>query len=173
MTDFPISLAAVNKLSVPAFVAAFGDVAEHAPWVAETAADDRPFASRQAMCDAFGKAVVRASQDRQIELLLAHPDLAGKAAVAGRLTASSKNEQAGAGLDQLSQGEFAAFNALNKAYRDRHGFPFILAVRGATKHDILAGFDKRLDSPHDVEFRMALTQVARIIRFRLEDRVTL
>jgi 2-oxo-4-hydroxy-4-carboxy-5-ureidoimidazoline decarboxylase len=171
MTAFPISLDTANRMSVAAFVAAFGDVAEHAPWVAAVAAEARPFASRQAMSDAFGKAVVRADKTRQIELLLAHPDLAGKAAVAGDVTNESRSEQAGAGLDRLTAEEFDAFMALNQAYRDRHGFPFILAIRGATKHDILAGFDKRMDKPADVEFRMALTQVARIIRFRIEDRV--
>ena len=171
MTTSPISLDTANRMSLAAFVAAFGDVAEHASWVAEVAAEARPFASRQAMSDAFGKAVVRADKTRQIELLLAHPDLAGKAAVAGDVTDDSRSEQAGAGLDRLTADEFDAFMELNQAYRDRHGFPFILAVRGATKHDILAGFDKRMDNPVDVEFRMALTQVARIIRFRIEDRV--
>jgi 2-oxo-4-hydroxy-4-carboxy-5-ureidoimidazoline decarboxylase len=173
MTTFPVSLDIANRMTVAAFIQAFGDVAEHAPWVAAVAAEARPFASRQAMSDAFGKAVVRAGRERQIELLLAHPDLAGKAAIAGDLTQESKSEQASAGLDQLTPDEYDAFIALNQAYRDRHGFPFILAVRGATKHDILEGFEKRMDSPHDVEFRMALTQVARIIRFRIEDRVLL
>jgi len=171
MISFPISLDAVNRMSPSAFVAAFGDIAERSPWVAEVAAASRPFGSRQAMADAFGKAVVRADRDLQIELLLSHPDLAGRAAVAGEILPDSRSEQASAGLDRLTQQEFDAFNALNEAYRQRHGFPFILAVRGATKHDVLAGFDKRIDNPPDVEFRMALTQVARIIRFRLEDRV--
>lgn len=171
MTTFPVSLDIVNRMTVAAFIQAFGDVAEHAPWVAAVAAQARPFASRQGMSDAFGKAVVRAARERQMDLLLAHPDLAGKAAVAGDLTQESRAEQAGAGLDELTADEYEAFIALNKAYRDRHGFPFILAVRGATKHDILAGFDKRMENPPDVEFRMALTQVARIIRFRIQDRV--
>ena len=172
MTALPVSIDEVNAMSAAEFVATFGDVAEHAPWVAERAEEDRPFRSRQAMCDAFGKAIVRADRTRQIDLLLAHPDLAGKAAMAGEVTPDSRTEQASAGLGNLTPDEYDAFIALNQAYRDRHGFPFILAVRGATKHDVLAAFEKRLDSPHDVEFRMALTQVARIMRFRLEDRVT-
>ena len=171
MADFPISLHDANQMDEDAFVDAFGDVAEHAPWVAAEAADRRPFSSRDAMIAAFADAVARADRHRQRALLLAHPDLAGRAAIAGDLTHASRSEQAGAGLDKLTAAEFRRFTEMNNAYRERHGIPFIFAVRGATKHDILKGFAARLDNDPDVEFKTALSQVARIIRFRIEDRV--
>jgi 2-oxo-4-hydroxy-4-carboxy-5-ureidoimidazoline decarboxylase len=123
------------------------------------------------MVKAFGDAVRHADRARQRALLLAHPDLAGRAAIAGDVTHASKREQAGVGLDRLTADEFRRFTEMNSAYRDRHGIPFIFAVRGATKHDILKAFAERVGNEPDVEFRTALEQVARIIRFRLEDRV--
>jgi 2-oxo-4-hydroxy-4-carboxy-5-ureidoimidazoline decarboxylase len=171
MVDVPVTLDAVNSMDVPTFVAAFGDVAEHSPWVAAEAADARPFADRVAMIDAFQAAVKHADRARQRALLLAHPDLAGRAAIAGDLTADSKREQAGAGLDRLTPEEFARFTEMNTAYRERYGIPFIFAVRGATKGRILAGFESRLGNPPEAEFETALEQVCRIVRFRLEDRV--
>jgi 2-oxo-4-hydroxy-4-carboxy-5-ureidoimidazoline decarboxylase len=171
MTDFPMTLDAVNRLDEEDFVEAFGDVAEHSPWVAAGAAAARPFASRHEMIAAFEAAVDVASPEEQRALLVSHPDLAGKAAVSGDLTTDSEMEQAGAGLDRLTPEEFVEFTALNDAYRDRHGIPFIFAVRGATKHDILAAFGHRIDNPPEVEFQTALEQVNRIVRFRIEDRV--
>lgn len=171
MTAEMTPLSAVNALDRDAFVAVFGGVAEHAPWVAAAAAADRPFATREAMIAAFQRAIRSAIRDRQRELLLAHPDLAGKAAIAGELTAESTNEQKGAGLDRLTAAEFARFTELNDAYRRRHGIPFIFAVRGATKDQILAGFEARLGNPEAAEFAAALEQVCQIVRFRLEDRV--
>ena len=172
MADFPISLHDVNRMDEDAFVESFGDIAEHAPWVAAEAAERRPFLSPDAMIAAFTDAVARADEKRQRALLLAHPDLAGQAAIAGDLTKESRNEQAGAGLDKLTPEEFARLTKMNAAYRDRHGIPFIVAVRGATKHDIFRGFQGRLGNPPDVEFKAALGEVARIVRFRIEDRVT-
>lgn len=171
MADSSLSLSDVNALAPAAFVARFGDVAEHAPWVAEAAAGKRPFPSREAMIAAFGAAIAAAPVERQKALLLAHPDLAGKAAVAGELTRESTAEQAGAGLDRLTAEEFARFTEMNGAYRTRHGIPFILAVKGATKHDILAAFETRVGRAPEEEFRAALEQVRRIVRFRLEERV--
>ncbi|HZP18693.1 MAG TPA: 2-oxo-4-hydroxy-4-carboxy-5-ureidoimidazoline decarboxylase [Bauldia sp.] len=168
---FPIPLADVNAMSEDEFVDAFGDIAEHSPWVAADASEARPFASRHAMIAAFERAIRHADHARQRALILAHPDLAGRAAVAGDLTADSRKEQAGAGLNALTPAEFARFTKLNQAYRDRFGFPFIFAVRGATKHDILAGFEARIANSEKEEFATALAQVARIVRFRLEDRV--
>ena len=169
--DFPLHLDAVNAMSEDEFVAAFGDIAEHSPWVAANAAEARPFRTRTAMIAAFREAVAGADHKRQKALLLAHPDLAGRAAIAGELTDDSKREQGGAGLDRLTREEFERFTHLNHLYRTRHGIPFIFAVRGASKHDILAGFAARIDNPPEIEFDTALGQVARIIRFRLEDRV--
>ncbi len=132
MADFPISLHDVNQLDEDEFVDAFGDVAEHAPWVAAEAADRRPFHSRDGMISAFADAVTHADKARQLALLLAHPDLAGRAAIAGDLTHASKSEQAGAGLDKLTADEFRRFTEMNTEYRDLHGIPIILAVRGET-----------------------------------------
>jgi 2-oxo-4-hydroxy-4-carboxy-5-ureidoimidazoline decarboxylase len=167
----PIPLATINDMSVAEFVAHFGDVAEHSPWVAEEAAEARPFLSRDDMIAAFAAAVDGGGKARQRALLLAHPDLAGRAAVAGGLTDDSRREQADAGLDRLTPAEFARFTAMNNAYRKRNGIPFIFAVRGAAKHHILASFEARKDNSPEEEFSTALGQVARIIRFRLEDRV--
>jgi 2-oxo-4-hydroxy-4-carboxy-5-ureidoimidazoline decarboxylase len=167
----PIPLSIVNKLSEDAFIENFGDVAEHSPWVAAEAAGSRPYGTREGMIGVFQSVILRADKARQTALLRAHPDLAGRAAVAGHLTDESKREQAGVGLDRLTREEFQRFNAMNDAYRRRHNIPFIFAVRGATKHDILAAFVSRLKNAPDVEFVKALEQVGRIIRFRLEDRV--
>jgi len=172
MAENPIPLDEVNLLSEDEFVSAFGDVAEHSPWVAAEAADARPFVSREAMIGAFQAAIEAADPKRQRALLLAHPDLAGRAAIAGNLTDDSRREQAGAGLDRLTPAEFARFTALNDAYRSRYGIPFIFAVRGATKHDILNAFERRLRNSAEVEFATALGQVGRIVSFRLEDRVS-
>lgn len=169
MSQTPIE--AVNGLSVPDFVAAFGDVAEHSPWVAEAAAAARPFADREAMVAAFEAAVGAAPEAARLALIRAHPDLAGRAALAGAIAEDSKREQAGAGLDSLTPEEFSRFTDLNARYRARFGFPFIFAVKGATKHQILAGFAARVDNDEDAEFETALRQIGRIFRFRIEDRV--
>lgn len=171
MNEWRISLDAVNRMDEATFVAAFGDVAEHAPWVAAEAARCRPYATREAMIDAFAAAVADADPEQQKTLLLAHPDLAGKAAVAGGLSEDSRKEQAGAGLDRLTPEEFARFTEMNQAYRKRHGIPFIYALRGASKDDIFAAFADRLDNRPDAEFSRAIGEVERIIQFRIEDRV--
>lgn len=165
------TLAQINALSPADFVARFGDVAEHSPWVAQAAAHARPFASREAMIAAFVAAVAEAAPNTQLALIRAHPDLAGKAAQAGDIAEDSRREQAGVGLDALDSDEFARFTDLNRRYRAKFGFPFIFAVKGATKHQILAAFAARLPDAPEVEFATALTQVCRIFRFRLEDRV--
>jgi 2-oxo-4-hydroxy-4-carboxy-5-ureidoimidazoline decarboxylase len=166
-----MTLAEINAMPADRFVAKLGDVAEHSPWVAEAAAKARPFLSREALIDAFAQAVLNAPPDRQVALLCAHPDLARKAAVSGELTRSSREEQSRAGLDTLTEEEFARFNSLNETYRRQFGFPFIFAVKGATKHQILAAFGERLENSRDTELRNALAEVNRIVRFRLEDRV--
>jgi OHCU decarboxylase len=171
MPTFPMSLDDVNALDRADFVAAFGDVAEHSPWVAEAAAGGLPFTSRRAMSEAFLDAILDADEPRKLSLLRAHPDLAGRAAIAGDLAAESRKEQAGAGLDRLTAEEFARFTELNNAYLQKFGFPFILAVKGATKDQILKAFAERIKHDHEREFAAALIQVARIVAFRLEDRV--
>lgn len=162
-----IALDDVNGMTSAAFVDAFGDVAEHSPWVAKGAAALRPFKDRDAMISAFETALRTARPDDQLALIRAHPDLATKA----RLTDDSSREQQGAGLTSLTEAEFAHFTALNEGYKGRFGFPFIFAVKGATKHQILESFEKRVANSKESEFAMALTQVMRIFRFRIEDRV--
>ncbi len=161
----------VDALAPADFVARFGDVAEHSPWVAEAAAARRPFGAREAMIAAFAASVAEAPHERRLALIRAHPDLAGKAARAGVIAAESRAEQAGAGLDTLTEAEFARFTDLNRRYLDKFGFPFIFAVKGATKTMILEAFEDRLPNAPEVEFETALAQIARIIRFRLEDRI--
>lgn len=167
----PPSIDAVNALDAAAFAARFGDVAEASPWVAEAAFEARPFPDREALVAAFVGAVRVASCEAQRALLRAHPDLAGRAAVAGDVAEASRREQAGAGLDRLTAEEFARFRDLNTRYRARFGFPFIYAVKGATKEAILAAFEARLDNDADTEHTTALAHVERIFRFRIEDRV--
>ncbi len=162
------TLADVNAMTVEAFVAAFGDVAEHSPWVARQAAASRPFASRDVMVAAFANALYGASHEMQLALIRAHPDLATRA----KLTTDSTREQAGAGLDTLTPAEFARFTEFNDLHKQRFDFPFIFAVKGATKHQILAGFAERIDYPLAREFAITLEQICRIFRFRIEDRVT-
>ncbi len=161
----------VNSMSKPQFVATFGDIAEHSPWVAEEAFASGPFADLEALIAAFENAMQGAPKDAQLALIRAHPDLAGKAALAGELAKNSRNEQAGAGLDTLTQLEFERFTRLNNRYRDTFGFPFIFAVKGSTKFMILDAFEQRIDNSLEVEFETAVLQVTRIFRFRLESLV--
>ncbi len=160
-------IAEVNRLSEDAFVAAFGDVAEHSPWVARGAVYARPFADRDAMIAGFEKSLGAASAAAQFMLIRFHPDLASKAS----LTHDSSREQKGAGLDTLNAVEFERFTTLNARYKEKFGFPIIFAVRGATKQQILESFEARVHNSKDVEFGTALSQVMRIFRIRIEDRV--
>jgi 2-oxo-4-hydroxy-4-carboxy-5-ureidoimidazoline decarboxylase len=171
MTRPPMPLDAINRLSEEAFVAAFGDIAEHSPWVAAKAAGARPFADQRAMSEAFLDAVFEAGEPEQLALLRAHPDLAGRAAIAGDLAPNSRREQSRAGLDKLTPEEFARFTALNNTYRETFGFPFILAVKGVDKHGILKSFEERIGNDPEAEFFAAIRQVGQIIAFRLADRV--
>lgn len=166
------TISEINRWSRDDFVMAFGDVAEHSPWVAEEAFSAAPFSDLEALLTAFEAAMRVAPTEQQLALVRAHPDLAGKAAMAGEMADDSKREQAGAGLDTLTKDEFARFTDLNTRYRDKFSFPFIFAVKGATKHMILDAFESRIGNTPEAEFDMALTQIARIFRFRLEDRVT-
>lgn len=162
------TLSAINAMTPAEFIAHFGDVAEHSPWVAERAFAARPFASRDVMIAAFESALHVARRDEKLALIRAHPDLATKA----KLTTDSNREQAGAGLNGLDPEEFTRFTELNTAYKQRFGFPFVFAVKGATKHMILAAFAERVHNAEDIEFATAIEQICRIFRFRLEDRVT-
>jgi 2-oxo-4-hydroxy-4-carboxy-5-ureidoimidazoline decarboxylase len=163
-----MTIAEVNAMSPSAFLDVFGDVAEHSPWVAREASVFRPFRNRDELALHFERALKGANRDAQLALIRAHPDLATRA----KLTEDSAKEQAGAGLNTLNPEEFARFTSLNTRYRERFGFPFIFAVRGATKHMILESFAARASNDPEEEFAMAIAQVCRIFRFRIEDRVS-
>jgi 2-oxo-4-hydroxy-4-carboxy-5-ureidoimidazoline decarboxylase len=159
----------LNSISTDAFVAALSGIFEHSPWVAEIAANHRPFASIDAVHDTMSKIVETSGEDRQLALINAHPELAGKAAVRGELTEESTREQSGAGLAQCTQQEFDTLVALNSAYRAKFGFPFILAVRGFDRHGIIANFESRVNNSRADELRASLDQIYRIARFRLDE----
>ncbi|MGB5838256.1 MAG: 2-oxo-4-hydroxy-4-carboxy-5-ureidoimidazoline decarboxylase, partial [Albidovulum sp.] len=154
------------------FVARFGGVFEHSPWIAEGAwglelgpAHDTATGLHNALARIFRSA----SRAARLGVLTAHPDLAGKLAAAKRLTAESTHEQSSAGLDALTDAERAAFTEMNEAYVARHGFPFIIAVRDHTKASILDAFTRRIGNDSDTEFSEACQQVERIAEFRLKD----
>ncbi len=152
-----------------AFVDRYGGVYEHSPWIAEAAYDAGigDF-SAAGIAAAMAAQVEAASDDAKLALLRAHPDLAGRLAVRGALTAESTAEQAGAGLDQCTRDEFDRFQSLNTTYRQKFGFPFILAVRGYQRTEILEIFAGRVANDRATEFRTALDQVHRIAALRLE-----
>lgn len=152
------------------FVGRFGGVFEHSPWIAERAWDQGRIAAplhsgpvHEALCAEFRAA----SHEERMGVLRAHPDLAGKLAIAGELTEESKSEQAGAGLDRLSAEEHALFTELNSRYMADFGFPFIIAVKGHDKDSILAAFQSRVANDPETEFETACAQVERIAGFRI------
>lgn len=155
----------INALDRLAFVDALGGVFEHSPWIAERAWDRRPFASASELHDVMVDEVAHASRAEQLDLLRAHPDLGTRA----RMSAASSGEQAGAGLDRLSPVVYERLRQLNGTYRSRFGFPFILAVRGATTDEVLSAIARRVDASPEDERTEALAQVARIARNRLND----
>ncbi len=162
-----ISLDELNHADEADFVARLGAIYEHSPWVAEQVCGARPFPSREALAVAMAGAVAAAPEARKLALLRAHPELAGKEAEAGALTDDSKREQAGAGLDACTPAELTQIGELNRAYRDRFGFPFIIAVTGLDRHQIIAAMRHRLGSSPADEFATALAEVDKIARIRL------
>jgi 2-oxo-4-hydroxy-4-carboxy-5-ureidoimidazoline decarboxylase len=167
-----MKLADVNALDEAQFVATLGGVFEHSPWVAQRAAAQRPFASVTALHAAMTGVVARASEDEQLTLLRAHPELAGRAAIRGELTADSTTEQSGAGLTACSPEEFAALTDLNRRYNATFGFPFILAVKGYDRAGVIREFVRRVGHDRATELAECLAQVARIARFRLDALIT-
>ncbi|MGP9764932.1 2-oxo-4-hydroxy-4-carboxy-5-ureidoimidazoline decarboxylase [Halomonas sp. AOP13-D3-9] len=173
-TSNPLLLSpAPSQCSLEMMTHHYGDVYEHSPWVAESAwqqglteAHDTP----DALAELMGLMLQQASSEQQIKVIQAHPDLAGKAALAGELTQDSTSEQAGAGLDQCSPEEFARFEELNAAYKEKFGFPFVIAVKGLDRHAILAAFEERLNNDAVTERQTAIQQIIRIARFRLRAR---
>ena len=171
MTRPPLSLEQVNALSPEAFTEHFSGVLEHSPHYAEWAAGQRPFGSVEVVADSFREAVERDHEEAQNRLIRAHPDLAGKAALAGELTAESAHEQASAGLDRLSAEEYAEFHRLNAAYHEKFNFPYVVCVRENTKETIFEGARRRLAHTPDEERRAALHEISRIARLRVLDLV--
>jgi len=163
-----MTLAELNAMPQPAFTEALGWIFEHSPWVAEQASRSRPFATLEALHQAMVAVVRHAPLEQQLTLIRAHPDLGARA----KMSDASIGEQAGAGLDQLSADEFQQLRKWNAEYTARFGFPFIFAVKGATKHDILRALEQRLSEPVETEFETALGQIERIASFRLAAAVT-
>jgi 2-oxo-4-hydroxy-4-carboxy-5-ureidoimidazoline decarboxylase len=154
------------------FVARFGGVYEHSAWVAEGAYDRGLPADAntpEGLAREFSGAMRAAPRERQLELVRAHPDLAGRLARVGGLTASSTDEQRSAGLDQCSEEELARFTVLNETYTTKFAFPFIMAVKGRTRAEILAAFERRVENDPETELRTALDEIDRIALLRLRD----
>ncbi|GEM82885.1 MAG: hypothetical protein KatS3mg073_1194 [Meiothermus sp.] len=160
-----MTLAEMNQLSREAFVEAVGWVFEHSPWIALQAWESRPWDSLKALHRAMVRCVQEAPKEAQLALIRAHPDLGSRA----RMAPASVSEQKGAGLDALSPEEFQHIQALNQAYTAQFGFPFILAVRGKTKADVLRAMEQRLQNHPELEFQTALEEIYKIAYFRLAD----
>ncbi|MCB1382384.1 MAG: allantoinase PuuE [Notoacmeibacter sp.] len=174
MTEHPFRPATLKPSAMgrDAFVAKFGSVFEHSPWIAERACElelGPAHDSAGGLHNALARMFRSASEDERLGVLRAHPDLAGKLAQAKRLTAESTSEQASAGLDALTDAERETFTALNAAYVEKFGFPFIIAVKGLTKDQILAAFRARIGNSRDEELATACAQVERIALLRLKD----
>jgi len=165
MNPLNLTIADLNALDRDAFVEALGWIFEDSLWVAERAWARRPFASPEALHQAMIDVVQQASETEQLALLRAHPDLGTRA----RISEASTGEQHGAGLDRLSADEYGRLQRLNDQYRRRFGFPFLFAVKGSTKEDVLTSLASRVGRSTDEELTEALRQVYRIAGFRLED----
>lgn len=168
MGSVVLNLSEVNRLDREAFVERLGWVFEHSPWVAERAWATRPWTSVDMLHQAMCQMVEAAPIALKLALIRAHPDLGSRA----RMAAASVQEQKGAGLDTLTPEEFDRLQSLNRAYTEKFGFPFILAVRGLTKRDILQALEERLERDQEAEFEAALEQIYRIAGFRLSEAVT-
>ncbi len=166
-----ITLADLNALPRDTFIHALEGIFEHSPWVPAGVAATRPYPTRDALHAAMCEVVNDAGREAQLGLIRAHPELAGKAAIGGELTASSASEQRGAGLDQCSPDEYAELIELNRRYRQRHGFPFILAVRGHTRTSIIVALRERAQRASEVEIAECLRQIEKIAALRLADLV--
>jgi 2-oxo-4-hydroxy-4-carboxy-5-ureidoimidazoline decarboxylase len=160
-----MTLAELNARECDAFVETLGWIFEDSPWVAARTWARRPFASRDALHQAMIDVVQQASEAEQLALLRAHPDLGTRA----RISDASTGEQRRAGLDHLDADEYERLQRLNDEYRRRFGFPFLFAVKGSTKADVLTALEARVGRSKDEELKEALSQVYRIAGFRLED----
>ena len=171
MSTIPMTLVQINALSHAAFVAALGPLFEGSPWIADSTWTARPFGGIDQLHQALCATMYAAPIERQVALIQAHPDLAGKAAIAGELTAESAREQSSAGLSRLVPEQFATFTRLNQAYREKFGFPFVICAREHSATSILNHFATRLEHPRAQEIATALGEIAKIARLRLLDAV--
>jgi OHCU decarboxylase len=159
------------ELSRTAFIATFGGIYEHSSWVAETLYDqgiNQNDSDPVKLAIRMAEIVDAVGAERKMALLCSHPELAGKLAVSGSLTAESTAEQASAQLDQCSAKEFAEFQTLNQRYHETFSHPFIIAVRGLDRTEILAAFRKRVNHTAPIEFHTALAEVHKIAKLRLK-----
>ena len=168
----PLSLKILNSMNETGFTTALGFAFELSPWVVKRAWDERPFATVEGMHRSMMAVLEASTTADKLAQIRAHPELAGKAAIAKTLTAESNAEQASAGLDRLTREEFERFHALNAAYATRFGFPFIIAVRLNDKTSILAAMQVRLENDETQEIAEALAQIGHISRLRLLDVVS-
>jgi len=158
----------INKLSRSEFVEIFANIFEKTKWIAEKLYNQKPFNNFKDLCSKMLGIFETAGKETQLKILEAHPDLADKVTV-NLLTSNSRSEQSNAGLDQCSEEEFNEFKNLNKSYRQKYGFPFVIAVKGKNKMEILSEFRKRILNSVDEEFNEAIIQVGKIANLRLNE----
>ena len=164
-----MTLSQLNSLPRDEFVRLVGPVFEHSPWIAEETWQKRPFASVEQLHQALTETVRNAGEEKQLALICAHPDLVGRLALAGQLTKESTDEQASAGLGNLTPEEVALFQQNNAAYKEKFGFPFVICARLNKKEAILNGFKVRLQNSRVQEIQAALTEIFKIAELRLRD----
>jgi 2-oxo-4-hydroxy-4-carboxy-5-ureidoimidazoline decarboxylase len=162
------SLASLSGAPKKEFVATLGGIFEHTPWIAERAYERRPFLNVDALHGAMLAVLAAAPREAKLALICAHPELAGKEAAAGTMTSDSVGEQASAGLDRCSPDELARLRSGNAAYREKFGFPFVMAVKGKTRQEILAALAERTGNTRDAEFARCLDEIGKIARLRLD-----
>lgn len=158
----------INQRNETEFIALLDSIFEHSPWVPALVYRKRPFSDREALHREMVNAMRHAPEPQRMALLCSHPELAGKEAAAGNLTDASQREQAGAGLNHCNAAELQKIKVLNQAYQDKFGFPFIIAVAGLDRHQIIAAMERRLDNNRDDEFNTALREVEKIARIRID-----
>ena len=163
------SIAEISAMSCENFVRLVGPVFEHSPWIAEAVWSGRPFVSVEQLHSAMCEIVRSAGEEKQLALIRAHPDIVGRAALAGTLTSESTREQAGAGLGNLTLEEVSLFQSNNAAYKEKFGFPFVICARLNKKEAILNGFKVRLKNSREQEVVAALEEIFKIAELRLQD----
>ena len=163
-----LTVAELNEVDSEIFVDTLGEIYETSPWVAERASEARPFDSVDEIQETMKRVVRSATREKKLELLRAHPDLGERT----EMTDASKKEQASAGLDQLSEEQYEAFQRLNEQYREKFGFPFIMAVKNESTEVIREAMERRVEQSNSAEFQTAIEEVHTIARFRLEELLT-